>query len=772
LDQGQRLCEEDVARGILWLARSLELAPADDADLQHAIRMNLASWCRQLHALKAYGEYGQPGHFALSADGRIAVTAGRSESGQKVEVQLWEAATGKPLGPPWEHKKWLDSLALSPDGKTVLIGSNDGTARLWEAATGKPLGPPLKYGDHSVFCLAVSSDGKAVLTRGDVAEFRLWDGITGKPLGEPLRHRDEVMGAAFSPDGKTLLTLSDWQNALWWDVATGKSLGGSPWPGVEVSAAVFSPDGKTVLTGGLGSAHLWEVSTAEPLGQPLRYTGRTKALAFTADGKMILTASRHEQLEQFEVRLWRVESPPRYDARGRESLGQPLRQEGYVAAVTLHPDGKTFLTAKVALSGRQWAARVWTPAPGMSLAKTPWNEPLARWGWSLWPAGAAFSPDGKVFVTPLFEHAVRLWDATIGQPVGPSLAHTSDVTTVAFGPDGKTVLTWSQDKTVWRWDAATGKLLGRQTLSQEEEGWTATFSPDGRTLLTRGLKSAGLWDVATGKPIGQPLRPVGEVQAWSGEPVVVFSRDGRVVLTAGPDSSARLWDAATAKPLGRPLKHSGSIRAAAISPDGKLVLTGGDDRSGQGGEGRLWVAATGQPLGLRLTHQRGVTAVAFSPNGKIVLTGSEDGTARFWVAATGKPACPPLVHRSPVAVVVFSPDGKTALTATKEETAQIWDVATGKPIGPPLPSGAVPPEAGMKVIALFRPDGRAVLTGTSERTHLWAVPVPVVGDADRIRLWVEVTTGLELDADGAVVELDAKTWRKRGDHLQKLGGPP
>jgi hypothetical protein len=78
----------------------------------------------------------------------------------------------------------------------------------------------------------------------------------------------------------------------------------------------------------------------------------------------------------------------------------------------------------------------------------------------------------------------------------------------------------------------------------------------------------------------------------------------------------------------------------------------------------------------------------------------------------------------------------------------------------------------MTVAALFRPDGRAVLTGSSDRAHLWAVPVPVVGDADRIRLWVEATTGLELDAGGAVVELDAKTWRERGDRLQKLGGPP
>jgi hypothetical protein len=42
----------------------------------------------------------------------------------------------------------------------------------------------------------------------------------------------------------------------------------------------------------------------------------------------------------------------------------------------------------------------------------------------------------------------------------------------------------------------------------------------------------------------------------------------------------------------------------------------------------------------------------------------------------------------------------------------------------------------------------------------------------RLRLWVEVATGLELDAGGAVIDLDARAWRERWNRLQKLGGPP
>ena len=73
---------------------------------------------------------------------------------------------------------------------------------------------------------------------------------------------------------------------------------------------------------------------------------------------------------------------------------------------------------------------------------------------------------------------------------------------------------------------------------------------------------------------------------------------------------------------------------------------------------------------------------------------------------------------------------------------------------------------------VFGPDGRTFLTCGFKAPHLWRVPAPVEGEAERIRLWIELTAGMELDAGGAVVPLDAKAWRQRWERLQKLGGPP
>ncbi len=80
----------------------------------------------------------------------------------------------------------------------------------------------------------------------------------------------------------------------------------------------------------------------------------------------------------------------------------------------------------------------------------------------------------------------------------------------------------------------------------------------------------------------------------------------------------------------------------------------------------------------------------------------------------------------------------------------------------------------MKTVAFSR-DGKALLTARYEKgLQLWPAPDAVQGLPERVRLWIQVTTGSEIDLHGAarVRALDPETWEDRHRELEKQGGLP
>jgi WD40 repeat protein/serine/threonine protein kinase len=721
VERGLGLCEQhQEARGMLWLAHSLQEMPDPEEPLNQTIRANLSNWATCLHQLRGVLPHqGEVHAVAFSPDGRLALTASDDST-----AQLWSVATGQPARPALRHAGPVLVAVFSPDGQTVLTGSADKSARLWSTATGQPLCPPLHH-QGAVHAVAFDPDGRLVLTGSDDSTAQLWSVTTAKPQGSPLKHRGPVRCVAFSPDGRAILTASDDGAAQLWSVSTGQPVTPSLKHEGAVHCAVFSPDGKAVLTGSERTARLWSVASGTSLVSPLQHQDTVWSVAFSPDGRKVLTGSADKT-----ARLWST-------ATGLP-LGPPLLHQIWVKAVAFSPDGSSVLTGS-----EDNMARLWSVATGQPLGPPLQHEKQVRC--------LSFSPDGRKVLTGGNDHAARLWSIATGLAPDLTLQHHNVVLAAAFSPDGGTVLTGSQDKTARLWSAATGQQLG-SSLEHKDGVWSVAFSTDGKSVLTGSMdQTAQLWSVATGQRLGPSLQHQGPV--W----FAVFAPDGKTVLTESAEKKTRRWSAATGELLGMPIPHEHDPYALAYSVDGRTLL------AAVGKTVKQWATATGELAGPSLQHSARVRRVAYSPDGRMVLTGCDDYTARLWSAETGEPLAPPLHHQAAVLAVAFSPDGHTVLTGSGDATARLWSVATGEPIGPPLLQGPVWAVA-------FSPDGRRILTGSEDQTaRLWSIRPPLIADVEVIKLWLEVVTGMILDEYHAVRLLEASDWRSRRQSLLALG---
>ncbi|MFI6007589.1 PQQ-binding-like beta-propeller repeat protein [Streptomyces sp. NPDC051243] len=163
---------------------------------------------------------------------------------------------------------------------------------------------------------------------------------------------------------------------------------------------------------------------------------------------------------------------------------------------------------------------------------------------------------------------------------------------------------------------------------------------------------------------------------------VAFSPDGKTLVSAGDDHTIRRWSMTTSAPLGPPIEgHTDPIEALAVSPNGRVIVSGGDDTTV-----RRWDVNTGKPIGQPLRrHTDNVKSVAISPDGRMIISAGMDRTIQRWNAATGAPIGRSLVgHTDSVWSVAFGQDGKTIFSGSYDGTLLRWDARTGKPIGPPL----------------------------------------------------------------------------------------
>ena len=451
---------------------------------------------------------------ALSPDGNLLAVGGwfPGEPGSRYAIRLMDlhAPQDAPLRLFKGHSNVVLSLAFSRDGKRLLSGSADHTARLWDVQTGETL---RVLGGHTdaIYAVGVSAPGEngeiRFVTGSWDQTLRLWDGA-GNLIKVLEGHTDKVRAAAFTPDGRWLLSGSDDKTIRLWDARDGQFIKVLAEQNRGVGSLSVSSDGSTVLSSasigsGARNNNVFSLPAGERLVQFKKHTNIVPATAISPPDdtgrRLAATGGGSDQ----EIYLWDLATGQvRHKLVGK---GNPIWSVGFAR------DG-----GSVAWGNENTRYVFFDKGPlqyqfQLRQGSRPRDE--SAWGWD--PAWAGVVGDGVDDYLRAIQQVGDTRIRTTNNQIHPTLEILEGDTvrhTITRGPtdgynhcsltltpDGQTVISGAGNGVLTSYDVASGEQVNGFT-GHTGDVWAVAPSPDGRLLVSGSAdQTVRLWEIASGK---------------------------------------------------------------------------------------------------------------------------------------------------------------------------------------------------------------------------------------------------------------------------------
>ncbi len=642
------------------------------------------------------------------------------------------------------HPAWINSLAFSPDGRRLAVGSRApdflsvspgarADLKVWDLADGRCVldlsGTSEKL--LSTHCVEFSRDGgqlhavsfnfKAGL---DKRAALAWDSSDGRLLFDRA-----AAGGVLELNAGRLVTCRP-ETLAFVDFASGHEQFSVSTPAIAWRFIATDPEELVTLTR-RGEIAFWDVASgrhlrsAGPIALPPG-DGRVHGL-FSPDGRLL--AVRPNESDKLEI--WDTTTAQRLNVVRGESTFE-------IMAWAFSPDSR-----KLAFGGYGATAHV------LDTKDFEQSEPFRGHEGPI--SALAFSPDGSRLAAGDWEGTVKLWDLTrpVEHRVVGDRAWTLDI---AFRREGdrlavlrmaifgepQTTLTDVLDTH----DVATGEVIWRRDipsrpLARIKRGGDVAFDDAGRrrvAIETADSKLMHLSDVSNSDeraelrghqwPVKQVvLSPDGQwvcSTAWTGQ-IPVAKRTGEL----------KVWDATQARPIFEHTEIGRTCTALAVSSTRSLVAgaaapSTNDERPQQSStcSVRVWNFVTGQQLFDLETQTEQLASLTFSRNGRLLAAACLDGGLMLWEMETGRQVWSARSSQ-PHFSLAFSPDGLRLAVASRSQVT-LWDSASGHEIlalsivGSATGAARTPRivfSDDCKQLAATHSDGRVLVWSASDQSH-------------------------------------------------------
>jgi WD40 repeat protein len=603
------------------------------------------------------------------------------------------------------HSERVSAIGVSPDGRTLVTGDEDGTIRLRDPDTGQIM---KRLGEHQLpinrLSIAPSGSRLASVARTGKAlrtEIFVWD----LPTGHLAARLDEPSGRGvaevkFDPTGNFLWDVEVGEGRqprvrLWRLAATsekgrllwtrpirshssplssdgrfvaleekdarfvvrdvhGNDVGHTGAIDLGGKFAIPSPDGRLLaISGDSGTVILWDLAAGRERRR-FEHDGEDPGrLFFSPDGRYLGCSYRNGALVVNDL-----------ISGARHVITSGISDPDLRSSTCFSPDNR-LLARNIPndSAGRAQPTQIWQLDPWRQIACYPGIPQPSE--------AHVFGRKGESHFASLGYEAIR-WDYTSPRDPEQPVGHDDEAWSLAFSPDSAMLASGSDDtdepRTIKLWDVASGRQI---------RGWNAgvgtvsalAFDPSGRVLASGHLGAPGgvrLWDPANGRQLAALSGHTDSVRT------LAFSPDGVIMATAGSDQTVRLWDLKGLRCIQVLSGHTDAVRYLSFSPDGTHLASAANDKTV-----KIWDISSCSAES-RMPWLEKIAGVAYSPDGQSLATADEHGLITLWNAASSTRVQTIDSDDQELRCLVFSPDGEALATAGRSHKIRLWDPVTAQ----------------------------------------------------------------------------------------------
>ena len=634
-----------------------------------------------------------------------------------------------PEGSPFECHSRVVAVHYAVDGRTFMVGTEDGTMRVFDRAAGTlvrefRLGKPVWWITGWMFS---STNDRIFCARFQDDSLGVFDTTTGRQLGTSIQLDRLVTPGpdtvGLSRDGHWIFAYTPGVGKFWlWDAFTGENRLAETWAGRSYMDFDFSADSHQLSIAGANVVRLWSlpdfVESLAPIlvkDVPDRKTSWMHA-RFLPDSRHMAMIDPSAGLQVYDIATGALVGP-------RIATGF-----GWIKAWEFSPDGRLLHVGDKASELRDLTTGQVTSLPfsvrnslildkyfsrdGALLLVTPTSEALA----SLWDTKTgriaaeftlrlptnirgALSPDGAQIVVGTTEG--RLHRLRVGRGVAqPLVLPPLKEKLLGFLPEPPARLRWFTSERSGVLAVSSGREMpGTFAFPHEitefptERFGKSPLRSDHKFLVARNGSGWETWDLSMKDATkAVPLR--GDPPAGGS---VTFSPAADLVAIHNL-TAIGLWDLRTGAMVGSLIDPGWPLwpQGVEFSPDGRRLAA-----SFLLGAPVIWDVATGKPATgtFEANPERTFSSAQYSPDGTQIITSDFRGEARLWDSATGAPLSPLLHTTDMLYSATFAADGRYFATRSPVEV-RVWEAKTATLVGEPI---ALP---GSGTFLRFSSDGR------------------------------------------------------------------